>query len=303
MVTTANITGGPETSAADSVQNLPGLAELAQATGIPAASLVRALELEVPFHGKILNECDPLQRRKLYENLYSTVHPLLATETCDAVRYERLAKLFAQEFRNKSVLDVGCGDGSLLRAIREWASPANLAGIDIYGFDNVAASGFTFFRQDIIAFRLPHRFDVVVSSDVIEHIAPADVEEHLRGVRDALKPGGTLVMLTPNRLWGPHDITRAYDFTNANRIPAAGSHLNELTYSELIGLLQDHGFRDVKTVIPFANRLPIFRQLRIAVGLNLKLERSPMLRSLTYAIKRRGRALYKNPIVLIAKKA
>jgi SAM-dependent methyltransferase len=281
---------------------LDGLAALQRVTGVPAENLLQVLELEIPFHRRILSEPDPRRRLDLCAGLYSSVHPLLSTASANAQHYEQIAKLFAREFRNRSILDAGCGDGALLRAIAAQASPSRLIGIDLYEFPNPADIPATFLRQDIVGFTLDHPVEVVVSSQVLEHIAPADLDLHLRSIHDALAPGGQVVVMTPNRLWGPHDITRLYDCTHTNRIPAMGSHLNELTYSELVRLLRKHGFGNIKTTLPFAERLPPFRSLRVPPVLNLLLERLPILRAITYLLKWRGRAAFKNPIVLVARK-
>jgi SAM-dependent methyltransferase len=200
-------------------------------------------------------------------------------------------------------LDLGCGDGSLLRAIARHGSPADLAGVDIYPFRQQLDDSFKFFQGDVINFKIWPAVEVVISSQVVEHLAPADLGEHIRSVRQSLVENGTFVLMTPNRLWGPHDITRACDFTNSNRIPARGSHLNELTYRELITVLGTHGFTDLRTVFPFAHRLPGLSRIRIRPTINLLIEQSAFLRKLSYLIAWNGRAIYKNPIVLVARKA
>jgi hypothetical protein len=56
----------------------------------------------------------------------------------------------------------------------------------------------------------------------------------------ALKPGGRYLVVTPNRLSGPHDISRAFDDV------ARGFHLKEYTYGELSRALRQAGFRRVR---------------------------------------------------------
>ena len=53
--------------------------------------------------------------------------------------------------------------------------------------------------DDITASRLPddRSFDVVLCSEVVEHIP--DSAAALRAMHDLLKPGGTLVLSTPQR--------------------------------------------------------------------------------------------------------
>jgi SAM-dependent methyltransferase len=74
------------------------------------------------------------------------------------------------------------------------------------------------------------------SNQVLEHVHPDDVEDHLREIRTALAPGGRFICITPNRLSGPWDVSRAFDDT------ATGLHLKEYTISEQIDLLRNAGF-------------------------------------------------------------
>jgi 2-polyprenyl-3-methyl-5-hydroxy-6-metoxy-1,4-benzoquinol methylase len=95
------------------------------------------------------------------------------------------------------VLDVGCGSGGWLEFMRElgW----NTEGID---FDEGAVN---FARQRGLEVRQGHLtqqqyppgiFDAVVLCHVIEHVP--DPVETLRECRRILKPGGKLVLMTPN---------------------------------------------------------------------------------------------------------
>jgi hypothetical protein len=52
-------------------------------------------------------------------------------------------------------------------------------------------------------------------------------------------PGGMYVCITPNRLFGPHDVSKYFDRT------ASGFHLKEYTLSELKPLFQAAGFQRV----------------------------------------------------------
>ena len=73
----------------------------------------------------------------------------------------------------------------------------------------------------------------------MEHLHPDDAQEQLRNIHAALAPGGAYVCLTPNRLTGPHDISRAF-----SQEPE-GSHLKEYTVTELEALFLANGFRRV----------------------------------------------------------
>lgn len=80
------------------------------------------------------------------------------------------------------------------------------------------------------------RFDFVYSNQLMEHLHPDDALAQLREILRVLKPGGAYLCITPNRLTGPHDVSKYFDST------PTGFHLKEYTYSELSRLFIDTGF-------------------------------------------------------------
>ena len=78
--------------------------------------------------------------------------------------------------------------------------------------------------------------NVVYSHQVIEHLHPDDAVTHLQEVYRVLSPGGAYICATPNRLNGPHDISKYFDRE------ATGFHLKEYTTTELYGLFRQEGF-------------------------------------------------------------
>jgi SAM-dependent methyltransferase len=115
-------------------------------------------------------------------------------ERCDA-----WAGQHAAELKPESILDVGCGDGSVLfRYFKQL--PKELHGVE--GAPNLAAKaearGFKVASFDLNS-RWPYpdnKFDVVFSNQVIEHIHNCRLfaTESLR----VLKPGGTVIIATEN---------------------------------------------------------------------------------------------------------
>ncbi len=77
------------------------------------------------------------------------------------------------------------------------------------------------------------------SNQVMEHIHPDDAVEQLGNIFRALAPGGLYLCSTPNRLNGPHDVSRPFDDV------ATGLHLKEYTLRELVGLFRRAGFRRI----------------------------------------------------------
>lgn len=127
---------------------------------------------------------------------------------------------------NASILDVGCGNGSLLDLARQ-CGYTRLAGVDISpeqvaiardrGLTNIAC-------EDLIPYltRTRSTFDAITAVDVIEHFDPGDVVRVLAGIRDALRPGGILILRSPNAE-GPFggrirygDLTHGLAFTRSS---------------------------------------------------------------------------------------
>lgn len=81
--------------------------------------------------------------------------------------------------------------------------------------------------------------DLAFSYQVIEHIHPDDVVDQLKGLYRVLKPGGIYYCITPNRLYGPNDISRDFDRE------ATGLHLKEYSITDLLKLFRSVGFRRV----------------------------------------------------------
>jgi len=88
----------------------------------------------------------------------------------------------------------------------------------------------------------PASVDVALSCHFVEHLHPHDLSGHLREVWDLLAEGGCYIIVTPNRIYGPHDISRHFSET------AQGLHLCEYTHTDLVQHLLREGFSDVRVI-------------------------------------------------------
>lgn len=111
-----------------------------------------------------------------------------------------------------TVLDVGCGTGLALTLPLAQALPA----VRFTGVDSDAESiRFADARgRPNVRFLLPHqleaqaRFDVVIASEVLEHVEEPGA--FLVELRERLAPGGSLVVTLPNG-YGPFELAAAFE--------------------------------------------------------------------------------------------
>lgn len=133
--------------------------------------------------------------------------------------------------RGKRVLDFGCGSGYGSAAVSKIA--ASVVGVDV-AEDAVAYARSHFVHPNLEYQRVdPHQplpfadgsFDTVLSFQVFEHVV--DTARYLAEIRRVLVPGGTLVLVTPDRS------TRLLPFQK----PWNRWHLHEYGKQELIRVM------------------------------------------------------------------
>ena len=102
---------------------------------------------------------------------------------------------------NKTMLELGCGLGKLTNALHQ--KGLNITGSDISqtAVDYAAGTYPDIPWRVLGAENLPFEdgcFDLVLSFDVLEHLH--NVDSHLNEVRRVLKPNGSYLLQTPNKL-------------------------------------------------------------------------------------------------------
>lgn len=101
------------------------------------------------------------------------------------------------------ICDLGCGRGWIAQHL---SSFGNVTGVDLSAEGVRQAQEkwphIRFEQGDITKYRSNERFDIVISSEVIEHIE--DKKAFFDTVRTLLKPGGHFIVTTPNPKLFPH---------------------------------------------------------------------------------------------------
>ena len=150
-----------------------------------------------------------------------------------AIAYEHLHRyaLCGEYVAESKVLDLACGDGYGSVVLARTA--ASVTGVDLDGEtierarSRYSSKNIDFIVGDATDVPLDDQlFDVVVSFETIEHVK--DPVAVVREIRRLLKPGGLLIISSPNR-----------PVYNALRTSRNEFHLNEMDLDEFSSLLSD----------------------------------------------------------------
>lgn len=135
--------------------------------------------------------------------------------------------------RARNFLEVGCGTAFVLSGMRRAFPNLQLSGSEIFtqglSFAQERLPGVNLFQMDATQIPFENEFDVAGAFDVIEHIT--DDQAALRGLHQAVKPGGGVIITVPQHmfLWSVID-----DFSK---------HKRRYERAELREKLQAAGFK------------------------------------------------------------
>ena len=103
--------------------------------------------------------------------------------------------------KEAAMVDLACGGGMFLYYLKN-CGYTNIVGVDIcqeqveickqITSNVIAGSMFAFLEKN------PEAFDLITALNIIEHLCKEEALDFLQGCRDALKPGGRLILMTPN---------------------------------------------------------------------------------------------------------
>ena len=205
-------------------------------------------EIEKQLAGRLRRSKSAEERRTLfsgmYDELFSKVpdHPRMAARGAHSASRERdigwnLAQLKPYLRPGCVFLEVGAGDCALSERIAETASLVYAVDISDQTRGRAMPPNVRIVLTDGRSIDVPEgSVDLAFSDQLMEHLHPDDAIEQLRNIHRALKPGGVYVCVTPNRLYGPSDVSAYFDEV------ATGFHLREYSLREIRRVFVEAGF-------------------------------------------------------------
>ena len=176
------------------------------------------------------------------------------------LKFERVARELDGYTR---VLDVGCGPGTLAG---NFASGHDWVGSDLstrqidYARQNYGATGARFYRATPAT--IPEHegpFDAVTMVELIEHLSPAAVDETFAEALGRLRPGGKLVVTTPNFRSAWPALEAAVN--RLGEVSYSFQHVNRFDPQRLAALLERHGLVEPRAE-PFLFAAPLAAAVR-----------------------------------------
>ena len=149
-------------------------------------------------------------------------------------------------------LEVGPGSGVYLPVLEESFGQVTATDVELAHLADLSSrfQGVELVRDDITSSRLePGRFDLILCSEVVEHIP--DSHQAMRGMFELLRPGGILILSTPQR-FSPLELASKVAFLPGiieivrlvYREPVLRQgHINLMTREEVRRQLESAGFR------------------------------------------------------------
>jgi 2-polyprenyl-3-methyl-5-hydroxy-6-metoxy-1,4-benzoquinol methylase len=137
---------------------------------------------------------DPEELSSIKDELRETFSKDGSSLIINTGRARQVVSLYAR--KGDAILDVGCGKGEFLKQLHDDGF-TNLHGLDFDPYHDVLLQSFK--SADLSWDKMPwtdNSFDVVSGWEVIEHLE--NPPHFLREMRRILKPGGRLILSTPN---------------------------------------------------------------------------------------------------------
>lgn len=204
------------------------------------------------------------QRSELYHRVYNELyrrvplHPQLTRKSLQSNNSKNTISLIRPFLHEKTVfLEIGPGDCAVSLSVARFVQQVYAIDVsDEINKDVTPPRNFSLILSDGRSIPVEsNTVDVAFSNQLMEHLHPDDAVEQLQNIYDALASGGVYICITPNRLSGPHDVSKYFD-----RV-ATGLHLKEYSVSELRSLFLNAGFSRLEYYIRIKAR-----HFKVAIG-------------------------------------
>lgn len=208
----------------------------------------RHWELETALTGKLLRS-NRAERWNVFSECYTELYaklPWLNKPEIASYDYSPWSRLIGQKSR---IFEIGSGKAQLLKYLVSVGHDCVATEITTERGAKHAAdlTGLTWHQTDgvnLAQFEMAASYDVVISTQVVEHLHPDDILEHFSSAARILKVGGRYIFDTPHAGAGPNDLSLVFDLDR----PVC-MHLKEYDYLELWTLLKRAGFASVGAVL------------------------------------------------------
>ena len=165
----------------------------------------------------------------------------------DTKLYEKINEHII-ESKSKCILDVGCGNGNLLKYLRSRIEGVLLTGIDlseVKGFDGV-----TIINKSFLDYEWESKFDMITSLATIEHID--DVSKFVTKIHQKLNPNGLVFIMTMNDDSILYKVSRFLKYFGLSKSFFRlydKHHVNHFSHYSLKKILTSRGFSIQKVYI------------------------------------------------------
>ena len=141
----------------------------------------------------------------------------------------------------KSILDIGCGPGWMLSALKDnWEKH----GIEVSKFASNYAKKYCKLHNGTLDTFSGENFDVIIFYHVVEHLS--DPISAIKKINKLLKKGGKLIIGTPD-----FDSGAARRYGSNFRLLHDKTHISLFSCDSMHRYLRDHGFKILDVSFPF----------------------------------------------------
>lgn len=148
----------------------------------------------------------------------------------------------AEPGRTSRILDIGCWPGYLSLYFKRLGWEVDAIDLKPDRIPKVSEAGIRVISHNLNEIpKLPfpeNHFDIILFTEVFEHLNPASFPELFAGIGQCLRPGGRLILTTPNRLALNKDLFNPNRWSEPEVDEEGHGHWKEYRLSEVVGCFE-----------------------------------------------------------------